>query len=77
MEIKILGTGCKKCQALEMLVREVVEQTGTDASITKVDDIMEIMSYGVVVTPALVIDGNVVVKGRVPSREEIKKLISI
>jgi len=76
MEIKILGPGCPKCKILEKLTREVVEQSGIDATVTKVDDIVAIMNYGVMTTPALVIDGKVVVKGRVPSAEEIRKLLT-
>ncbi len=75
MEIKILGTGCPKCKTLEKWTREVVEENGIDATITKVENIMDIMKFGVMTTPALVIDGVVVVKGRVPSLEEIKKLL--
>jgi len=76
MEIKILGPGCPKCKTLEKLTREVVEKSGIDADVTKVDDIVAIMNYGVMTTPALVIDEKVVVKGRVPSAEEILKLIT-
>lgn len=76
MEIMILGPGCPKCKTLEKLTREVVEQSGIDATVSKVDDIVAIMNYGVMTTPALVIDGKVVVKGRVPSAEEIKRLIT-
>jgi len=76
MDIKILGTGCPKCKALEQLIREVVSKNGIDAIITKVDDIMEIMKFNIMTTPALVKDGQVVVKGRVPSEEEIKKLLT-
>jgi small redox-active disulfide protein 2 len=75
MEIKILGTGCPKCKTLEKMTREVVEETGIIANIEKVEDIMEIMRYGVMSTPALVVDGIVVVKGRIPSTAEIKKAI--
>ncbi len=75
MEIKILGTGCPKCKTLEKMTRDVVYQTGVQANIEKVEDIMEIMRYGVMSTPALVVDGVVVVKGRIPSTEEIKKAI--
>ena len=75
MEIKILGTGCSKCKTLEKLTRDVVSKNGIDATITKVEDIMEIMKYNIMTTPALVIDGKVVVKGRVPSAEEIKQLL--
>ena len=76
MEIKILGTGCPKCKTLEKLTREVVEQNGIDATVIKVEDIVDIMNYWVMMTPALVVDGKVVVKGRVPSATEILKLIT-
>jgi small redox-active disulfide protein 2 len=76
MEIKILGTGCPKCKTLEKLTREVVEQNGIDASVSKVEDIVEIMKYGVMTTPALVVDGKVEIKGRVPSSDEIKKVLT-
>lgn len=76
MEIKILGTGCAKCKTLEKLTREVVSKNGISASITKVEDIVEIMKYNIMTTPALVIDGKVVLKGRVPSAEEIKQLLT-
>lgn len=75
MEIKILGPGCAKCNTLEKLTREVVNANGIDATITKVDDIMEIMKFNIMTTPALVIDGKVVTKGRIPSAEEIKHLL--
>jgi small redox-active disulfide protein 2 len=77
MEIKVLGPGCPKCKTLEKLTREVVEQNSIDATVTKVDDIVEIMNYGVMTPPALVVDGKVVVKGRIPSAEEIRKLITM
>lgn len=76
MTIHILGTGCSKCKQLEKNAREAVAQAGIDATIIKVEDIMEIMAFKVMTTPALVVDGNVVVKGRVPSSEEIKKLLT-
>jgi small redox-active disulfide protein 2 len=75
MEIKILGTGCPKCKTLEKLTREVVEKNGIQASITKVEDITEIMKYQIMSTPALVVDGKVEIKGRVPSAEEIKQVL--
>ncbi len=75
MDIKILGSGCAKCKTLEKLTREVVEQTGIEATITKVEDIVEIMKYGIMTTPALVVDGKVEIKGRVPSSDEIKKVL--
>jgi small redox-active disulfide protein 2 len=76
MEIKILGPGCSKCNTLEKITREVVEKNGITANIIKVDDIMEIMKYGVMSTPALVVDEKVVVKGRVPNADEIKQLLT-
>lgn len=76
MEIKILGTGCSKCKTLEQLTRKVVEKNGIDATVTKVEDIMEIMKYNIIATPALVIDEKVVVKGRVPSEAELKQLLT-
>jgi small redox-active disulfide protein 2 len=76
MNIKILGTGCPKCRTLEKLTREVVEQNGIDATITKVEDIVEIMKYGVMTTPALVVDEKVTIKGRIPSTDEIKRVLT-
>lgn len=76
MEIKILGSGCPKCKNLEKITREVVEANGFDAQISKVEDIMEIMSFSVMSTPALVVNGKVEVKGRIPSADEIKKILS-
>ncbi len=76
MDIKVLGSGCQKCKALEKLTREVVAQEDLDAVITKVEDIMEIMTYGVMMTPALVVDGKVVIRGRVPSAKEIKTILT-
>lgn len=76
MEVKILGTGCPKCKTLEQVTRDVISQNNIDATVTKVEDIMEIMQYNVMTTPAIVIDGKVVVKGRVPSADEIKKLLT-
>ena len=75
MNIKILGTGCSRCKTLEKLTREVVEQNGIEATITKVEDIVEIMKYGIMSTPALVVDEKVEIKGRVPSIDEIKKIL--
>lgn len=76
MDIKILGTGCPKCKTLEKLTRDVVEENSIDAIVTKVEDIMEIMKYGVMTTPALVVNGKVEIKGRVPSAEEIKQVLT-
>ena len=76
MEIKILGTGCSKCKTLEKLTREVIDKNGINASITKVEDITEIMKYGIMATPALVVNEKVEIKGRVPSTDEIKQVLS-
>jgi len=74
MEIKILGTGCPKCKALENATREAITKNNIDATVTKVEDITEIMKL-TMTTPALVVDGKVVVKGRVPSQDELVQLI--
>lgn len=73
LDIKILGTGCAKCKTLERLTQEVVNENNMDAVITKVEDIMEIMQYNIISTPALVVNGKVVIKGMLPSKEAIKK----
>jgi len=77
MKIEILGTGCAKCHKLDELVRATVKEEGVSAEITKVEDIKKIMGYGVMTTPALVIDGQVKVAGKIPSVEEIKQLIGV
>jgi small redox-active disulfide protein 2 len=74
-KIEILGTGCPKCKKLEELTREAAGQMGLDCQIDKVEDIQQIMAYGVMMTPALVVDGKVKITGKVPSVEELKKLI--
>ena len=71
MEIKVLGTGCIKCTQTEKIVRDVVTENGFNATITKVEDIMDIMNYNILSTPALVVDEEVVIKGRVPSKNEV------
>ncbi|MEX2371431.1 MAG: thioredoxin family protein [Bacteroidales bacterium] len=76
MEIKVLGTGCPKCKALEKATREVVSDLGIEANIVKEEDIMNIMGYGIMHTPGLVIDGKVVMSGRVPSTKEIQQFIT-
>jgi len=76
MNIQVLGTGCPKCKTLEKAVRDIVVENNIDASVTKVEDIMEIMKFNIMTTPALVIDGQVVVKGRVPSLDELKQILT-
>lgn len=75
MDIKILGTGCTNCKNLEKSTYSAVAELNMDASIMKVEDIQQIMSYGVMRTPALVVDGKVLVYGRVPSVNEIKEML--
>jgi small redox-active disulfide protein 2 len=76
MELKILGTGCAKCKKLEEATQAAADQLGIKYTIEKITDIEKIMTYSVMSTPALVVNGVVRVAGRVPSVEEIKKLIS-
>lgn len=75
MKIEILGTGCSKCQALTLHVKEAVAKKGIFAQIEKVEDIMKIMSYGVTSTPALVVDGIVVSSGKLLTVDEIIALL--
>lgn len=76
MILKILGTGCTNCKKLEANVREAVKEMGLDAEVTKVENIKDIMSYGVMGTPALVKDEKVMFAGRVPNVDAIKKYIA-
>lgn len=75
MEIKILGTGCAKCQTLEKVVKEAVQEMGVPAKITAVRDLNEIVRYGVLLTPGLVINGRVKSSGKVLKKSEIKKYL--
>lgn len=75
MIIKVLGSGCANCKKLEENTRKAVELLGIEATIEKVTDIKDIMSFGVMKTPALVVDGKVKIMGRVPSAEEIKQYL--
>ena len=74
--IKILGTGCSKCQSMTGVVKDVVSENDIDATIEKVEDIMEIMKFNIMSTPALVIDGLIKIKGRVPSKDEVLALLN-
>ncbi|WP_103029804.1 thioredoxin family protein [Salinibacter altiplanensis] len=75
MDIKVLGTGCSSCQTLERRVREAVEQTGSDASVEKIEDMQQIMQYDVMSMPALVVDDEVEVTGQAPSVKELTDLL--
>jgi len=72
MRIEILGTGCARCQQLTQNVRTALEHLGSDAEVHKVEDIQQIMTYGVMSTPALVVDGQVKVVGKVPAPKELE-----
>jgi len=76
MKIEILGTGCARCKDLYDRVKKVVEETQTTATITKVEDITEIMNYGIMTTPAVVIDGKIISQGSIPKESEIKEWLS-
>lgn len=76
MNIKILGSGCASCKKLESNARKAVESLGIDATIEKVESIEEIMAYGVMSTPALVVDEVVKIMGKVAGPNEIKKILS-
>lgn len=75
-DIKILGPGCAKCKMLEEQTQLAATELGLDCQIEKVQDIQEIITYGVMMTPALLVDGEVKAMGRVPTLEDIKKLLA-
>ncbi len=75
MEIKVLGSGCSKCIQTAELIKKVLEDHKIDASLEKVTDMMEIVHYGVMRTPAVVVDGNVKIVGKVPSEKELITLL--
>jgi small redox-active disulfide protein 2 len=76
MKIQVAGPGCARCNNLEQNVIEAVTELGIEASISKLKDIKEYTRYGILMTPALVIDGKVIVTGKVPTIEDLKKLLS-
>ncbi len=76
MNIKVLGTGCPKCKALEKAVINSLSELHIQADVSKVEDIMEIMQFGVMRTPALVINEKVVLSGRLPNDKELKSLLT-
>ncbi len=75
MEIKVLGPGCYRCRELEKVTKKAIEELGIDAQLIKVDQMDEILSYGISRTPGLVVDGKVVLSGRIPGVDEVKKLL--
>lgn len=77
MEIKVLGPGCAKCRKTYKVVEKVVAENNIDASLDKVEDIVEMMSYNIITTPAVVVDGVVRIKGYVPTEAEVKKVFGL
>ena len=77
MDIKVLGTGCGKCKTTYAVIEKVINENNITATLTKVEDIMEIMSYNILATPAVVIDGEVKIKGGVPSEAKVKELLGV
>lgn len=75
MKIEILGTGCAKCKKTEKIVRQVVDELGINVEIVKIEDLQQIVNRGVMMTPAVTVDGEVKISGHVPSANEIKKLL--
>ncbi len=75
MKIEILGTGCAKCKATEKVVRKAVEELGIQAEVIKVEDLQDIVNRGVMMTPAVIVDGEVKIVGHTPTVDEIKKII--
>ncbi|MHB1342235.1 MAG: thioredoxin family protein [Coriobacteriia bacterium] len=75
MIIKILGSGCVNCVKLEALAKKAVDELGIDAEVVKVTDYVDIMAYGIMSTPGLVVDETVKLAGRVPSLDEVKRAL--
>lgn len=74
--IKILGTGCAKCKQTEAVIRETLNEMGVSANVEKIEDIQQIMAYDVMSTPAVVLDEKVMIRGKVPSKDEIKAMFA-
>ena len=77
MEIRVLGTGCAKCKTTYEMIEKIVKENQLDATLSKVEDIVELLNYGIMTTPAIVVDGEVKLKGHVPTESEIKKILGI
>jgi small redox-active disulfide protein 2 len=76
MKIEILGTGCSKCKKTKEVIEKILRENGIEAEVVKVDDFEKILNYGVMVTPAVVIDGEVKLAGKIPDEKEILKWIT-
>lgn len=77
MEIKVLGPGCAKCKTTYNVIEKVIKENNLNVKLTKVDDIMEMVSYNIMTTPAVVVDEVVKMKGQVPTESDVKKLLGI
>ena len=77
MEIKVLGSGCANCKTTYEMIEKIVKENQLDATLSKVEDIVELLNYGIMTTPAIVVDGEVKLKGHVPTESEIKKMLGI
>ncbi|WP_455511246.1 thioredoxin family protein [Butyricimonas paravirosa] len=77
MEIKVLGSGCAKCKTTYEMIEKIVKENQLDATLSKVEDIVELLNYGIMTTPAIVVDGEVKLKGHIPTESEIKKILGI
>lgn len=77
MEIKVLGPGCVKCKTTYNVIEKVIKENNLDVKLTKVDDIMEMMNYNIMTTPAVVVDEVVKMKGQVPTESDVKQLLGI
>ena len=77
MEIKVLGPGCAKCKTTYNVIEKVIKENNLDVKLTKVDDIMEMVSYNIMTTPAVVVDEVVKMKGQGPTESDVKKLLGI
>ena len=72
-----MGTGCAKCKTTYQVIEKVIKENNLDVKLTKVDDIMEMMNYNIMATPAVVVDEVVKMKGQVPTESDVKKLLGI
>ncbi|MBO8458744.1 MAG: TM0996/MTH895 family glutaredoxin-like protein [Bacteroidetes bacterium] len=77
MEIKVLGSGCAKCKTTYQVIEKVIKENNLDVKLTKVDDIMEMMNYNIMTTPAVVVDEVVKIKGHAPTESEVKTLLGV
>jgi small redox-active disulfide protein 2 len=77
MEIKVLGPGCNRCKTTYQVIEKVIRENNLDVKLTKVDDLMEMMKYNIMTTPAVVVDEVVKMKGQVPTESDVKKLLGI